>query len=342
MAECANFEWFDLAGTEDRWTLTDLGRLQCITTSLPDPERQYPSLLFFVGKNLKSMMLQDLHASNRVTRRGAHGIANLLVDPDTRALSHPLLVADCTPEAPCASPRDPWYRCHETHRHPVCGDRVSQATMISRIHANLLFPFTHVVCVFADDLGGNRACAWYIQRWMTQRGSAPGSSVEVHPHLLVTTTCPDNLDVLVQVECQAEFHTVFESFQVLTVSDDAASCGEVFHRALRRLVGDSRRLWRRRHALLNSVNLARMFTRAAEIFSEDTTQPTDFLASSRHPACSLSVADVAVHLQHLRSSSAHVFPESVVVELMASALLVQGYPSDFHREYFVAVGRPGH
>lgn len=215
---------------------------------------------------------------------------------------------------------------------------MSQTAMISRIHVNLLFPFTHLVCVFADDLGGNLACASYIEHWMSQRHGSGTDSVEGRPHLLVTTTCSDNLDVLVQVECHAHFHTVFESYQVLTVSDHMTSCCEVFKRTLKRLMSDSRRLWRQRHILLNGVDLATIFTHAVDVFSEDASQPVSLLAASRHPAYGLPVADVANHLQHLRSLSVDIFPESVLVELMASALLVQGYPPRFHRTYHVSTG----
>lgn len=332
MAECTNLEWFDLAGSEDHWTLTDLGRLQCITNSLPNPEQQCPSLLVFVGKQLKSTLLQDVYAGNHVTRRKTHGIANLLIDLDTRTLSSPILFADCTPEAPCTNPRDPWYACHETHRHTICGERMSQTALVSRTHVNLLFPFTHVVCVFADDLGGNRACAAYIEHWMNQHRGATGGAVQACPHLLVTTTCLEDLDLLVQVECQASFDSVFESYQVLTVGHDPAAGSDSFERTLKRLISDSRRLRRQHHVLLNGVDLARMFARATEVFSENTRHPADLLACSRHPARLLSVADVAHHLLHLRSLTVNLVPESVLTELTASAFLVQGYPPGFHRE----------
>lgn len=339
MAQCTNVDWFDLVKADNRWTLTDLGRLQCITTSLPNADQQYPSLLFFVGKHFKNMRLQEIHASNHITRRKAHGVANLLVDPDTQTSPHPLLFADCTPEAPCGSPQDLGYRCHEIHRHTVCGAPLSQAAMVSRIHVNLLFPFTHVVCIFADDLGGNRGCALYIEHWLNHRCHAGDESIQAHPHLLVTTTCLENLDLLIQVECHASFQTVFESYQVLTVDKEADPCNETFQRTVKRLVSDARRLRRRQHVLLNGVDLAQVFARATEVFSEDASRPADLLASSQHPARSLSPAEVACHLQELRSTSVDVFPEPVLAELMASALLVQGYPPGFHREDPIVVGR---
>jgi len=296
-------------------------------------EQQHPSLVFFVGKRFKTVVLRDLYTSNNITRRKAHGIANLLVDFGSDTSRCPVLLADCTPGAACTSLIGPWSACHESRRHTMSGHSSRQEDMVAFLHVNLLFPFTHVVCVFADDLGGNRACASYIDSWIRQRRGRTTTSVEARPHLLVATTQVRDADALMQLECHDDFDLVFESFYFLTLDGSAAlaNCLKL-RRTLNHVIDDARLLRQEQHLLFAGPALADAFSHAAEAISRDATTSTDLLTSLPHPARSLDDRTVARHLQHFLSLAVEHLPAATVIELLASALLVQGYPSTTHCE----------
>jgi len=332
MFRCAHVQWLDIDQAESRWTLTDPDRLRSITKELPNAEQQYPSLVFFIGKRVKTVALRDIYTSNNVTRRRAHGLANLLVDVKTYTSDRPIIFADCTPGAPCTSLLGPWGACHENHRHTICENSSQLEDMVTLTHVNLFFPFTHVVCIFADDLGGNRACARYIEGLTRRRAEPLVSCTEACPHLLVVTTGSDALDDLVQVECHDGFHSVFESFQILTLDEGTASSSEKLKTTLQHVIDDARQLRRERHLLFTAVQLAKVFARASEMFSQEPVKPVNLLAAAQHPAQSLSAEHVAHHIKHFLSLSAQHLSRSAIVEHIASALIVQGYPSGIHRK----------
>lgn len=340
MFRCVHVQWLDLDQTETRWTLTDPGRFRSVIDEFPDAEHQWPSVVFFIGKRGKAIALREIYTSNNVSRRQAHGIANLLADVRTHTSDHPILFADCTPGAPCSSLLGTWGACHESRRHAICGNNSHLEDMIAAVHVNLMFPFTHVVCIFADDLGGNRACARYIERLIGRRIRPSVCRTEASPHLLITTSTSHELDDLVQVECHDGFHSVFESFQVLPLDEATAVGTHKLKTTLSHVIDDARQARRERHLLFNALQLAIVFARASEAFSQDPVKPVDLFTSSQHPAQLLSVKYVAHHLQHFLRLSVGRLSWSTIVEHIASALIVQGYPSGVHREVILKLDGP--
>lgn len=69
-------------------------------------------MVFFVGKRCKAETLRALYTSNNVSRRAAHGVANVLLDHTSDMTPHPVLLADCTLHATPTSLVGPWRMCH--------------------------------------------------------------------------------------------------------------------------------------------------------------------------------------------------------------------------------------
>lgn len=337
MRRCGHVQWLDLDSTKLQWTLTDPGRLKAITSELPKPDEQQPSLVLFVGKRLKSTLLPKLYPSNNVNRRQSHSIANVMLDWSSHTFPHPVLFADCTPGATCISTFEP-NSCHESRRYAAAIAAESGAScesMIATIHVNLLFPFCHVVCMFADDLGGNRSCADYIASLTRCRRSTDDIAIGARPNLLVVSAETQDMDALMQLECQNTFNTVFESFFVVTLTDNrsAADC-EKLRRTLNHVIDDARQLRHEHSLLLSASALADLFSRAVEIISRNPCQCVDLLRASCHPAHLLVRQHVASHLRHFVQLASDQLRKPTIVDLLASALLVQGYPIATHRMAF--------
>lgn len=337
MFHCPHVQWLELDRLDRRWTLTDPGRLKCVVSEFLNPRQQTPSVVFFVGNNLKSEALRNIYPNNNISGQEAHGIANLRVEAGAHEFKSPTLFADCTPGAPCMSLLGPRTICHENHRHTICADDSPIEDVITTIQVNFILPFSHVVCVFADDLGGNYACARYIEGWMRKSFRSTSSRSHANPHLLIATTDSSNLDALVQIECDESFSLIFESFQILSEAGSSRLKFPRLKTTLQHVTDDASRSRGQMHLLFNAADLANLFSFAV---SQDPTKPIDLLISPLHRASSISAQYVVPHLQTFLSLSAGHLSERQAVELVASALLTQYYPPTAHCRCLCLLSHP--
>ncbi|KAK5070406.1 hypothetical protein LTR64_000077 [Lithohypha guttulata] len=167
----------------------------------------------------KTMTLSKLYPQNNTTRRSAHGVANLILDHSTEDHPHPVLIADCTYAAPRTTTNNN-EACPELQRHAVNMSTPNFGKdLLAAIQVNLLFPFCHVVCAFAGDMGGNRLCAGHVALWIKHRNVVGTTSSAARSNLLVISDGECDMDALVQLECQDNFHGIFESFFVVSLTD---------------------------------------------------------------------------------------------------------------------------
>ena len=338
MLPCPHVQWLDLDGIFPAWSLVDPNKLKRIVDFFEHPEAQYPSVVFFIGKRSKTDALKGLYANNNTTRWKSHGIANLHVDLDTIRSTYPTIFADCTVNAACTGHLGTWDTCHAS-RHYVVGEDDESNSMrlkdiVSHIHVNLLFPFTHVVCLFASDFGGNKACASYVENWLRIEGSTPDTKIHGVPCLVIATTDPGDIGSLVQLECHTKFNLVFGSLTIVKVevSARAADPGNLFLQAeLRRIMDEARNDRLQGDLLLSAKHLAQTFPRAIRAFANCPHKAINIFSCSDHPAA--HVPSVADHLKAFLSAGIRLgAPTRAVSEFIASAFLVQGYPSYAHRE----------
>lgn len=338
MLPCPHSQWLDLDGNFPAWSLVDPNKLKRIVDFLEHPEAQYPSVVLFVGKRSKTDALKGLYANNNTTRRRSHGIANLHVDLDTTKSAYPTIFADCTLNAECTGPVGAWNTCHASHHYVVSEDGESngmrQKDIVSHIHVNLLFPFTHVVCLFASDFGGNKACVSYVENWLRIEGSTADTQIHSVPYLVIATTDSGDTGSLVQLECHTKFNLVFGSLTIVNVevSTRAADPGNLFLQAeLRRIMDEARNDRLQCDLLLSAKHLVQAFPRAIRAFANCPHKAINMFSCSDHPAA--HVPSVADHLKAFLSAGIRLgAPPRAVSEFIASAFLVQGYPSYAHRK----------
>ena len=223
-----------------------------------------------------------------------------------------------------------WTICHQNRWHTVSGDELDLEDMVASIQVNLLLPFCHVVCIFAEDLGGNQACASYIRHLIARNSGSV--ETQARPDLLVIIEVSNDLDALVQLECNEGFPCVFESLQVLTVPIVVGRSTQKIQATLTCMMSDARRLRRQKLLLFTASHLADVFRTAV---SQDPTTTSDLLSARHYTLNSLPPEQISSHLQHflsLCSASATSTSIDSIIELLASALLVHCCPPTTHRE----------
>lgn len=337
MPPCPHSQWFELLGRSSEWSLVDPDRLRSIESFLPDPKRQKPILLFFIGKSQKAQTLRKIFPENNLSRRKSHGIANLFLDFASDQHDHPVFIADCTLNATAANSFGPWYGCHENRRLEInCGESPmgnSLETMIANAHANLIVPMAHIVCLFSTDFGGNLFCRDYVRRWINQRQLASSTWRVPAPELIFVTEDPSTIHTLVQLECEPEFGSMFDSMTIITV-DSTVPLSLSAPRLQRILQGMVEEVQKSRHAsnvFFSAHQMRRIVHYGAHTFTSNPTLAIDLLSSSNHPAGALRSSAVASHLtSFMKQSDRHSFSPSMVSGLIASALLQQGYPHFLH------------
>jgi hypothetical protein len=214
--------------------------------------------------------------------------------------------------------------------------------MILYVHINLVFPFAQIVCVFADDLGGNKACARYLENWFRLELQSVETDARSCPQLVVVTADLDDVNALVQTECHPRFNLLFDSLVILTSevsarrSDPAA---QFLQARLKSILDDVRRDRQSHHLLLSARHVAGAFSCAIQNFTRNPRKTVDIFLCSFGTVPSPS--NVSHHLSDFFTAAAELNPRpESVSDFIASALLVQAYPPQRHCECSEPFSRP--
>ncbi|OBT70551.1 hypothetical protein VF21_10421, partial [Pseudogymnoascus sp. 05NY08] len=195
MPPCSHFQWLRIREDHTSFVLQYGNRLNNIANALPSPSAQYPSVVLFIGKTLKSKVLRALYPQNEVATCRKFGIANICIDSTTANEEHPVLLAESVPDYLQAKTRGK-QTCHDTSHHHVSWPSVEcnglqRQQFIDHVQARLLSLFSDVLCLFAQDYGGLDAVAETLIAWAT---IGPASSLEhpIRPRLLIVANIPGN------------------------------------------------------------------------------------------------------------------------------------------------------
>ena len=344
MALCAHQQWLRLNDNENGFVLQYGNRLRNIADSLPHPSTQYPSLISFVGKRLKTRALRALFPRSDLSSCRRSGIANICADPTSTGNDYPTLIADSSPEYTISNPRVK-ETCHETTTHQVswaCEDHGSptQQDVADLVHARLLSLFTNVVCIFAQDCGGIDKVAEQLATW-TKNGSASSLPASTRPRLLVVTSVhgPDfdseALRFRLRVLSDSKFPASFSSLNVVNVLGTGRARRGNFS-GLAAVLGDETKATRlervNTHTLFSMVHLTVFFDMALRDFTASPWSTFDFIQRSREDNPVLP--NFQRHLvSFMNLCSDQKLPESILWDFIASAILLDCFPPDMHCKY---------
>ena len=340
MALCAHQYWLRVYRGESGVGLQYTNRLHHISTSLPDPTNQRPSLLFFFGKQFKTRVLRALYPGNAISKCRNYGIANICLDPATQNDDYPILIADSCPDYTQVKLRGR-NTCHETIDHPVGwideADQQKQQYLADHALARLLSLFIDVLCIFAQDCGGLDGVVDMLTEW-TVIGSASSLPRAVRPRLVVVTSVPGHtfasaaLQFRLRVLSDGKFSELFSSLNVVNVLALGRIPSREHFQGLAQALQHETHLIRAEkvnsHTLFSLIHIADFFDAALRQFAV-SPQTFDFIQSSRE----LSPVSHSFQ-QHISTfmglCSEHNIPASMIWDFIASVVIFDSFPPDMH------------
>ncbi|QSS66922.1 hypothetical protein I7I51_03134 [Histoplasma capsulatum] len=315
--------------------LEDTGRLGCVVRGLTHPSKQYPRLVHFIGSRIKDGALRQLCPDKK--RRGAKtGMINLHLDALSVNTPSPLLFADSDPFGQENSDRaNP---CHHGAAHPISWPLAADWSFFDILHARLLFLFSDVICVFADDFPTLHSVAARIHTW-ARIGSASSLPSSTRPTLIVVTSGPGPLSDLLAEDFRAQIHAMGEAFSksfrsiklFRLVGDHLSPCARYLRlkEEILSKMQEAQDTRRQYHCLFSSVHLDAFFRQAMQHTAMSISEQFDFIAASR--VDNILHDDYTGHLQtFLGLCDRFKIPRGTVSSFMASSILMDAYPPRMH------------
>ncbi|CZT07006.1 uncharacterized protein RAG0_12591 [Rhynchosporium agropyri] len=339
MALCAHQYWLRVYQDESGVGMQYTNRLNHISTSLPNPNKQCPSLIFFLGKQFKTRVLRALYPG-AILKSRQYGVANVCLDPATQSDNHPILIADSCPDYTQVKLRGQ-NTCHETIRYPVGWidefDQPKQQHLAAHTLAKLFALFMDVLCIFAQDCGGLDGVVGLLTGW-TVIGSASSLPRAIRPRLVVVTSVPgDNfasaaLQFRLRVLSDSKFSASFSSLSVVNVLGLGRNPSREHFSGLEealQLETDFIRTEKvNSHTLFSMIHITGFFDAAMRQFAT-SPQTFDFIQ------CSREISPVSHNFQHhirtfMALCSEHNIPASMIWEFIASVVIFDSFTPDMH------------
>lgn len=332
---CKHISWLEVV--EDRrsgeQSIVNTTRLDRIIQELPGSHNQNPRLVHFIGTKNKDQALRNVFPNNNFGRKFEKGDTNLRIDNTTINTDSPLLIADSNPFRGFTT----GYRaqCHIDHTHPISwaldGNLISDM-----VFTRLLFPFSDLVCVFADDFASLETVALRIFSWMSNHDP----SQEMKTQLLVVISETGPLDSLRDEDFRLMLHyngrdprEMFSTFKIFRLAGEYLSPPARYQRLKDQVYELTSRRYLSRKEMgydFSFAHFAALFDRAV-IHTATSQTPFDFITLSR-----VGLPSMIDDMDHVKSfvNLALRFdgPYEAIASFLASCILVDAYPHRMHRE----------
>jgi hypothetical protein len=209
--------------------------------------------------------------------------------------------------------------------------------------------FIDVLCIFAQDCGGLDGVADVLAARITI-GSASSLPISTRPRLVVVTSISEPefeaeaLRFRLRVLSDPKFPESFSKLSVVNVLNSTRLPLELFgelETALQDEIGAARLERMNTHTLFSMIHTTDFFNKAIRNFASSPLQAFDFIRCTRedHPVS-------PSFQQHIESflglCSENKISERFLWDFIASAIVLDGFPADMHREsrflYWVTPG----
>lgn len=323
MSACVHRHLLDLVEEEGHWILTNPGRIQRVADAFRRDDLT-PSIAFFVGQQHKIQALQTLIPDHIESAHHSHGIANLLGAEKSLITDSALLYLDCIPGATCTTLTSAWTICHDNSRLTLSVGASSLTSIVAKLHVSLVFPLCHVVCVFVDDFVDVGACQLYVENWLQHVAPGGPPTPAAQPKLMLFTSYLENVYLLSQIESHQDFSHVFDGLQIVCIDEPDEI--QPIRVALAKSLQHTRHTRSQNHLLFSLRHMSSMFDAA---ISSDLA-PLDTLKMHQSTLDFVRDDRAVAHLQHVLVLYQTRLDQDRLVDLVASALLVQCYPRTVH------------
>ncbi|KAJ5974892.1 hypothetical protein N7481_008599 [Penicillium waksmanii] len=178
--------WLDIVREGEDWALVDTDRLGDLVRGMSFPERQYPDLIYFAGHKSRIRALRSFLPQNNVTRKGANGLIRLHIDHKAINTDSPLMIAESSLCLQQSTGDTKWLR-HATTKHrkyalSKAGGLSSPGSIQEETKRQLVLPWTRVLCLFVEsesDLKSTQSLLQQPHRQLQVGSQAIRSSPEV-------------------------------------------------------------------------------------------------------------------------------------------------------------------
>lgn len=337
MAPCNHSTWLHISGTHEL-AVHDEGRFTRLLDDLTDATTQRPSMLLFVGQQAKNTALRELFPFNSFKgKRSVDGV-NLRLDTTTISSDYPIFIADSDPKLKISSTSSQW-PCHDVKSYRMQWECPPQFAISDCMYARLLFPFTDVICVFADDFNSPTNVIDLLKSWAAA-GSASHLPYLIRPKIVVVVT-GDEASVTFNVLQAQDFKfglgqqdlmKFFSSIVILYLTEAPIS-SLARHRRLKEVLlrnaDEMRHLRQQSRLLYSAIHFDRLFGEAVRHVSLTFKKSFNFVEASRlwNPIHD----EYSEHLStFVRLADHHKISSEDQASFLASGMLMDAYPPGMH------------
>jgi hypothetical protein len=352
MKRCEHTNWLSLCSEGNDTYLAVSDRLGIISTQIPKPDTQIPSLFVLIGNRAKTVALRELFGvkkKRRLIPKRIPGEIHLHVDASSIFNGRPLLIVDSEMPSKILRTKSTSTKCHEVIKRlvqrPNGSCRLDEIS--SGIYTQFLFPFVDIFCFFSDDLGGFKQVARHLAAWLEQcqTSTIPRST---RPRVvIVTEKIPPGAENekearkaflwLLSEETTRDLFEQISAIDIIALFPAGSLSVDARHRLLKeRIMSGSDQVRKTREDVRLLFSLAHYFAllkSAYEHFSQTAEEPYNFIKASR--------VDNPFPLdldEHLMNFLKHVKSPRELIEFaapaIASSFLLDCYPPDSHRKLF--------
>ncbi|KAL4734131.1 acyl transferase/acyl hydrolase/lysophospholipase [Aspergillus similis] len=281
---CSHNSWLELYNSNGASHVAYGSRLKQLTRELPQPSSVFPQLVFLMGRRQKDRALRQLCRSKYHKRE--KGIS-------LRSDNQTVFTLES---------------CPDKNLFPDV------------ILTKLLFLFTDVVCIFADNVGGLDSVCQLLETWRKIR-TASGLPAAVRPRIIIIKSHinPDNTSL------------VFNNLEIFCLPPDGHSPNALFRglgRELTYQLQNARAVHEQHNSMFNTTHLNGFFELALRHIPH-LPQPFDFVVSARQ-SWPLDGA-LVYHISRFTSAANKArLPYKGIASHIASAILMDAYPWGMH------------
>jgi hypothetical protein len=332
MRRCKHHGLFDIA-TSDQPCLIDTFRLRRLIDGLPLPSEQYPQLVTCLGSNEKDLALAQLFPASRLKTAGV-GVCKAYLDVTTTSDRHPVIFIDAD-KALRATDDVPESHCHQSKPFRI-SPHLALDDFGATLVRHLLIPFSSVLCVFAEDLGGLSGVADRLQVWVeAAKVTAPS-----YTRMIVATTDDEHTlgsktyEALIErIERLAQACSL-ASIRIENISLLPLRVARYTTMGKGALVEELKAAKEAREAhmtLYSATHVAALFSGCIAHAARSSPRPFDFFQATRQGIPCPPYLEDCLHA-FLKAAHRHEMPHQTLASVLATSLLMHAYPQSSHRK----------
>ncbi|KAJ6142224.1 hypothetical protein N7497_011323 [Penicillium chrysogenum] len=338
MASCKHAGWLRVIENRDSKELiierTD--RLGALVREMPDPDFQRPQLCLFLGTSTKDEAMRNIFNRNNI-RRGDRANVNLRVDTASLTSDNPVLFADSNPfQVPLSEKTHVW--CHETTSHSTAWHTTASRAVIDVLYSRLVFTFSDVICIFADDFQTLEAIMLRLIAWVEVQNASSLPS-DTRPRLLIILSEDGKFsearteDYLASSNLGRQLSSSFSTFKIFQLAGKYLSPSTRYqrlHAEIRYHMEESRAIKSSLRCLFSATHLLHFFNSAVKHTAHNPGEVFDFIKVARD--ADPVKADHHVYLQKFLKLCVHFkISYNMVAAFVASSIMMNAYPKRMHR-----------